>query len=76
MNYQSVFFLLFSAAVMILYYVVGRRFQRYVLLLANIAFLAIAGIKYIPFVLVTGASSYFSARYMGKVYREEKRLLA
>ena len=46
------------------------------LLLANIAFLLIAGIRYLPFILVTLFSSFFSARYMGKVYRQEKLLLA
>lgn len=80
MSYQSIDFLFFSAGVILLYYIAGlffkRRLQKYVLLAANVAFFAIAGVEYLPFILVTMLASYLAALAMGKYYAEEKQKLA
>ena len=47
MGYQSLKFLLFSAAVVLVYYAVGKFYkkgQQYVLLFANLAFYSICGL--------------------------------
>ena len=80
MGYQSLEFLLFSSAVVLLYYAVGKFFKRgqqYVLLLANLAFYVLCGVKYLPFLAVTLLASFFSARAVGKIYdAADKQLLS
>lgn len=80
MGYQSLKFLLFSAAVVFVFYATGKFFkkgQQYVLLFANLAFYAICGLKYLPFLAVTLFASYFSARRIGKIYAAaDERLLS
>ena len=76
MNYQSGAFLLFSAGVILLYYLAGRRLQKYVLLLANLAFFLIAGPKYIPFILTTMLASFFAGILIGRIYEKEAAELA
>lgn len=71
MGYQSLNFLLFSAAVILVFYAVGkinRKGQQFVLLAANLSFYAIAGLKYLPFLLITLFASFFSARSVGRIY--------
>ena len=69
MSYQSFLFLLFSAIVLFLYYIVGTKRQKWILLLANIAFFVISGAKYLPFILVTICSTFFAGKKMGAVYQ-------
>ncbi len=76
MSYQSPKFLIFSAVVLLLYYIVGRRRQKWVLMLGNLAFFAIAGIKYVPFVLVTLLATYFAGRKIGTIYENLNDRLA
>lgn len=76
MSYQSLGFIVFSAVAVLLYYVVGRKRQLWVLALANLAFFAIAGIKYLPFILVTTVTTYCAGRWMGKIYEELDENLA
>ena len=68
MRYQSLEFLLFSAGILLLYYIVGRKGQKWVLLLANLVFYALAGTEYLPFLLVTLLASYGAGRWMGRIY--------
>lgn len=79
MGYQSLNFLLFSAVVVLVFYAVGkinRKGQQFVLLAANLAFYIIAGVKYLPFLLVTLFASFFGAKAIGKIYdAADKKLL-
>lgn len=76
MSYQSAKFLLFSGAVLAVYYLAGRKYQKWVLLAANLAFYLIAGVSYLPFLLAVVLASFFSAAKMSAVYAEsEKELL-
>lgn len=70
MALTSFYFIFFLIIVMGLYYVLPKRFQWIVLLLASISFYASAGLNYLPFVLGTACVSYFSAGLMGKRYRD------
>ena len=78
MSYQTLNFILFSAVVLLLYYLLGRKMQRMVLLAANITFFAVAGLEYLPFIAATTLLTYFAGRIMGRIYRkaEEKIALA
>ena len=68
MGYQSFGFLVFTAVTVLLYYILGKKCQKWVLMAANIVFYAIAGLEYIPFLAVTLLTSYFCARTIGKIY--------
>ena len=70
MRYQSIQFLIFVLAVLAVYYLAGRKRQRIVLLIANLAFYGMAGPQYLPFLAATALSSFYSARMMDRVYKE------
>ncbi len=70
MSYQSVGFLLFSAVVLLVYYLLGRKCQRWVLAAGNLIFYAAAGPQYLPFLLVTMLATYLAGRGMGRVYEK------
>ncbi|MGI6124174.1 MAG: MBOAT family O-acyltransferase [Acetivibrionales bacterium] len=69
MSYQSVNFIIFSAAVLLVYYLVGRKQQKRVLLAANLVFYILAGAKYLPFILVTMFTTFFAGKKIGKIYK-------
>lgn len=68
MSYQSIPFLIFTLVVLLLYYALGRKVQKWVLLLANLAFLYATGWMHIPFLLVSLTVSYLVGRKMGSIY--------
>ncbi len=68
MSYQSLSFIVFSFVCLVFYYIVGRKLQKCILLLANIAFFCFAGIKYLPFIVVTALATYFAGRFIGSIY--------
>jgi len=70
MNYQSLEFLAFALIVLVLYFAVGVKRQKYVLLLANLYFFFSAGIENIPFILITLVASFLVGKRMGKVYED------
>ncbi len=70
MRYQSILFLAFVLAVLTVYYLAGRRRQKAVLLLANLAFYGLCGPQYLPFLAATLLASFWSARAMDRAYRE------
>ncbi len=76
MSYQSISFLIFSAVCLAVYYTVGRKKQLYVLAAANLAFFCIAGIEYIPFILVTIITTYFTGRKIGAIYADADEKIA
>lgn len=76
MSYQSIGFLIFSAAVVLVYYLLGRRMQRWVLLLANLIFFVSADLKYLPFLAGTMLATYIAGRVMGGIYQKADAALA
>jgi len=76
MNYQSLAFAAFVAAVLLLYYLVPPKWQKGVLLAANISFYALAGIRYVPFLLITMLATFYGAKAIGEIYRQETQRLA
>ena len=53
MSYQSLQFIAFSGIVLLIYYAVSKKRQPLVPLLASLVFYALAGLKYLPFMLTT-----------------------
>jgi len=77
MSYQSFGFIAFSAIVVFLFYIVGKgpKRQQVILALANLAFYAIAGVEYLPFILVTMLGTFFSGLVMGRIYKKSDEQL-
>jgi len=76
MSYQSFAFLLFSAVTLILYYIVGRHGQKWVLAAANVFFFVMAGPKYLPYLAVTMVATYAGALLIGRVYKKADEKIA
>lgn len=71
MSYQSASFIIFSAVALLLFYLVPKRAQKYMLLIANIFFYCYAGFQYVPFISVTLFATYFAGRIMGRIFDKE-----
>ena len=76
MSYQSLQFLAFAGVVTAVYYLAGRKRQLAVLALANLAFYAVAGLRYLPFLLATMVATFFAARWIDRVYRASEEAVA
>ena len=70
MSYHSIHFPCFVGVVLLVYYTIGRRRQTTVLALANLAFYALAGLKALPFLLMTALATFFTAKRIGGIYRD------
>lgn len=68
MSYQSLEFILFCFGFLAVYYLVGKKGQRWVLALANLLFYTAAGWKHLPFLLVTMLATFFTGRQIGRIY--------
>ncbi|MEE1321171.1 MAG: MBOAT family O-acyltransferase [Acutalibacteraceae bacterium] len=75
MSYSSFSFLIFSGLAVLVYYIVPKKTQKYVLLFASAFFYVYAGIKYVPFILVTLIATFFAGKKMGEIYEKEALLL-
>lgn len=67
MSYASLGFLAFLAVVTLVYYVVPKRFQWAVLLVASYAFYLTSGIKQVVFIIATTVVTFCAGLYMQKV---------
>ena len=69
MSYQSLAFIIYVAVVLLFYYKVGRKNQIYVLAAANLAFYAMAGLKYLPYLLTTIVATFLAGRKIDSIYK-------
>ena len=76
MAFTSFSFLLFAAAVIALYYLVPKKFQWWVLLIASYVFYLTADVRYLVFILLTTVTTYFTALHMGKALEVQDAYLA
>ena len=76
MSFTSYSFLLFTAAVLILYYIIPRRGQWILLLAASYVFYLASGIGNLFFILLTTVTTYVTARIMAGVQEKENRKTA
>ena len=61
MNILSVSFLLFTAGLFVLYFLIPKRFQWWLLLIFSLAFYALGGWLNLPFLLITATSVWGAA---------------
>ncbi len=76
MLFTSYEFLAFLAGVLLLYYVLPKKFQWPLLLCASYIFYALAGLKYLAFIGVTTLSVYATAVIMARMSEAEQRYLS
>ena len=76
MSFTTLTFVLFAAAVVAVYYLVPLRVQWVVLLVASGLFYAAAGGWYLPFILLTIASTYTVARLISRHAARDEAYLA
>lgn len=76
MLFTSYQFIGFLAVLFLLYYLLPRKWQWGLLLLASLAFYAAGGVQYLAFVLVTTVSSYVMACLMGRMREREDAYVA
>lgn len=72
-SYEFMFFVLVTT---VLYYLVPKRFQWCLLLAADYVFYAIAGLGYLPFILVTTISAYLAGRKLQSMKHRQEEYLA
>lgn len=78
MSYQTIGFLLFSLAVLIVYYIAGLisgKLQKYVLILGSVAFYYFAGLKYLPFLVATLIITFMGGLILDKLYSNADKKL-
>lgn len=68
MTFTSLVFIIFFTIITIFYYVLPKRFQWIILLLASLIFYISSGWKAIPFVLTTSLTIYFVTCKMDRIY--------
>jgi len=66
MSFTSVGFIVFLGAVLILYYLIPKKTQWWLLLVASYLFYFLAGKWYLPFIVLTTVTSYLCSRLMAK----------
>ena len=76
MTFLSGGFLLLVLGLLTVYYILPRRFRYLVLLAGSLAFYALAGKGYLPFLLVTVVTVYGTARLLGQSLQRQKAYVA
>ena len=76
MSFTSGIFLLFFAVLLVVYYLIPRRHQWKLLLLASYLFYAFAGWSAVCYLLATTVTTWLSARQIGKHYGVQAQWLA
>ena len=75
MNILSAAFIAFTVALVILYYAIPKKYQWHLLLVASLAFYCMGGIRHAIYILITAASTYFAAKYIGDHADKQKAYL-
>ncbi len=76
MTFLSGRFLLLVGALLIIYYILPKRLRYLALLAGSVAFYALAGKGYLPFLLFTILSVYAAARLLGRSLDRQKEYVA
>lgn len=75
MSITSINFALFLLVCFVFFYICPVKHRWKVLLLASVAFYAISGLKYLPFILFTSVTVWLGGRRMGKLYQKQDELV-
>lgn len=76
MHFTSVSFILFSAVLILLYYLLPKKCQWVLLLIASYIFYLFAGIRYLAFILFTTVTTYLVTLYMDNTNKKRDAYLA
>ena len=76
MQFTSVSFLLFAAAILLGYYVLPKKIRWYYLLAGSMFFYLMAGVQYLAFILLTAASTWIAGVLMDKNLGKQDKYLA
>ena len=76
MTFLSSGFLLLVGALLILYYVLPKRFRYLALLAGSVVFYALAGRAYLPFLAITVVTVYGTGRLLGRSLEKQKAYVA
>lgn len=76
MSLISIEFLIFLAVTMTVYFLVPKKVQWIVLLIANYVFYTLAGVKYVPFLLFTTLTTHLGCLWLEKLNKDYKEQLA
>ena len=68
MLFTSYEFILFLVLVFLLYYLIPKRFQWILLLIASYVFYSYTGIRYLAYILLTTISTYLISRLIGELF--------
>ena len=72
MSFTSLSFIGFLAAVFVVYYIVPRRIQWVVLLVASLLFYLSAGVKIVFFLFFSTATTFLAGLLLGRLRAEQK----
>lgn len=75
MTFISLAFFPFLAACILLFYICPVKYRWVMLLISSIAFYAICGIKYLPFILFTTLTVFLGAKFIGNEFVNEEKAL-
>ena len=76
MSFTSINFLIFLGVLIVLYYVLPKKIQWVILLIASYVFYALCGVEYLAFIVFTTLSTYGVTLYMDNNHRIQKAYLA
>ena len=76
MQFTSFSFLACLAALLIVYYLIPKKTQWILLLIASYGFYIVAGVKYLAFILFTTATTYLAGLFIGKRLEKQDAYLA
>ena len=76
MQFTSVSFLLFAAAILLGYYVLPKKIRWYYLLAGSMFFYTLAGVQYLVFILLTVASTWVAGILMDRNFAKQDAYLA
>ncbi|WP_426348750.1 MBOAT family O-acyltransferase [Alloiococcus sp. CFN-8] len=75
MLFTSYSFILFIILLFLLYYIIPKKLQWKLLLVASYLFYAFAGPKYLIYIIITTVSTYIAAHKLGKLHKEQDAYL-
>lgn len=75
MTYVSIIFFAFCFLFLFIYYLVPKRYSKFVLLLANIIFVVALNFKFLFFILFTSISTFFAAKIIEQKEHQKKIMI-
>lgn len=76
MRITSMSFVLFAAALVVLYYLIPKKWQWIMLLCASLGFYLAGGVRFAAYIFITAASTYAATFAMGRISQKQKAYFA